>query len=68
MITPLSTLSISTKFLSLKSSILFLTNLVEILSLSAPGAAKLENPFALSKRLLSCLAFINSSLISRPIL
>ena len=39
-----------------------------ILNLSAPGAAKFVNPFALSNRDESSLAFTTSSIISNPTL
>ena len=66
--TPSSTLKSSIKLESLRSVRLFLTKVVCILNLSAPGAAKLVKPFALSYKVLSCFAFTISSLIWRPTL
>ena len=54
----------SVSFLSVKG---FLDNVKFILSLSAPGAAKLVNPFALSNNELSSFAFTNVSSIFKPI-
>ena len=45
-----------------------MVNFTEILNLSAPGAAKLVNPFALSYKEESSLALITSSIISKPTL
>ena len=46
----------------------FFDNVAEILSLSAPGAAKFENPLALSYNDLSSLADTISSKIVSPTL
>ena len=43
-------------------------NLTLILNLSAPGAAKLVNPFALSYKEESSLALMTSSIIWKPTL
>ena len=57
-----------TKFSSLSSSTSFLAKVAVILSLSAPGAVKLLNPWALSDKEGSMSADIISSLILNPIL
>ena len=54
--------------MSLLSSRDFFDNLTDILNLSAPGAAKLVNPFALSYNEGSSFEFIISSEISKPTL
>ena len=56
------------KFVSLKSVKLFFANVVVIFNLSAPGAAKLENPLALSYSESSSFAVISCSWILRPTL
>ena len=50
----------------MKSSSAFFANLTLILNLSAPGAAKFVNPFALSYNEESSFAFTISSTISKP--
>ena len=45
-----------------------MVNLTEILNLSAPGAAKLVKPFALSYNEESSFAFTTSSMTSNPTL
>ena len=57
---------ISTKFSSLSSSTSFFAKTADILSLSAPGAAKLENPLALSYKEGSAPAVIISSCTLNP--
>ena len=68
MISPSSILKSSMKFVSLKSVKLFFPNVVVIFNLSAPGAAKFENPLALSYRESSFLAVINCSSMFKPTL
>jgi len=58
----------STKSLSLTSSIPLKNNEHVIFKRSAPGAAKLLNPFELSVKVGSSSAFIVSSKIRNPIL
>ena len=58
---PFSTLSNSTKSLSLTSDKSFLCKVTDNLNLSAPGAAKLVNPFALSYNEESSFALTTSS-------
>ena len=58
----------STKFSSLSSSISFLARVAVILNLSAPGAVKLLNPWALSVKDGSISEDMISSLILNPIL
>ena len=65
---PSSTLRTSIKSVSLKSVKDFLTRVNSILNLSAPGAAKFVNPFALSYKESSSLAFIIFSLTLNPTL
>ena len=59
-------MAISTKFSSLISSISKATNEAVIFNLSAPGAVKLLNPWALSDRDGSISADIISSIIWNP--
>ena len=56
------------KFASLKSLIGFFVKVKEIFNLSAPGAAKLVNPFALSYNDSSSLEPTNNSSTLKPIL
>ena len=66
---PFSILSNSIKSSSFRSSKLFLIRVVVIFSLSAPGAAKFENPLALSNKSgFSVDATVISSFIKRPTL
>ena len=67
-VAPSSTLNNSIKLVSFLSVRSFFANLTLILNLSAPGAAKLLNPFALSYNDESSFAFIISSTISNPTL
>ena len=67
-ISPSSTRKSSIKLVSLKSVKLFLASVVVIFNLSAPGAAKLENPLALSYKESSSFAVTNCSSIFNPTL
>ena len=66
--TPSLTLANSTKSLSFKSSMPLKNKEQVIFNLSAPGAAKLLNPFELSVNVESSSAFIVSSKTLNPIL
>ena len=68
LIFPSSTLNISTKSVSLVSDISFFVSVNAIFNLSAPGAAKLVNPFALSYKDASSFAFTIVSDIFNPTL
>ena len=65
---PLFNLSNSMKFASLRSSISFLINVGFTWNLSAPGAAKFENPAALSNKSESSNADTTFSSINKPTL
>ena len=65
---PSLTLKSSTKSVSSTSVKSFLVSVKVIFNLSAPGAAKLENPLALSYNDASFLALIISSFIFNPTL
>ena len=65
---PSSTLRSSIKSVSLKSVKDFLIKVKPILNLSAPGAAKFVNPFALSYKELSSLTLTIVSLTFNPTL
>ena len=65
---PLSNLSNSIKLASLRSSISFLINVGFTWNLSAPGAAKFENPAALSNNVESSNAETIFSSMNNPTL
>ena len=58
----------SMKSVSFLSDINFLVNINSIFNLSAPGAAKLVKPLALSYKLSSSFALIINSFICKPTL
>ena len=65
---PLFNLNNSIKFASLRSSKSFLINVGFSWNLSAPGAAKFENPAALSNKLESSNADTTFSSMNKPTL